>query len=104
MIDGDVTSDTIEKLNGLIKEKLEDFDKINLYLEDSNVDSVSFPALLKEMEFKFNYAKCFNKVAIVTDRTVLNLIVDMEKLIAAYKIQSFSSSDRLQAMNWISER
>jgi len=103
MIEGKVTSQTIEKLNTLIIEKLDKFEKINLYLEDANVDSVSIPALLKEMEFKVNYASHFNKVAIVTNRTSLKIMVEIEKLIAAYEIEIFACEDRLKAMNWISE-
>lgn len=102
LIDGDVDEKAINKLQIEILEKLKSFDKINLYLEDSNIESFTLPAVVNQMMFKFEYGDRFNKVAMVTDRKWIHLCGNLKNMFLSATIKNFDTSDRLKAMNWIS--
>ncbi len=104
LIDGDFNVRTVHKLEVLIKEKLEHYDKINIYLEDSNIEDFHLGAVIKEVKFKIENDRKFNKIALVSDRKWIKLCVAIENLFLNASIKSFSTEDRLKAMSWIAQR
>jgi hypothetical protein len=85
-----------------VKEKLETFDKLNLYIEDTVNADISLKAVVKSVPFKLKTGNRFEKVAVVTDRKWLQVVSNLEKLFFSAEIRIFSSEQRLEAIQWIS--
>ncbi|MFC7356685.1 STAS/SEC14 domain-containing protein [Jejudonia soesokkakensis] len=102
LIDGNVNEKAINKLQIEILEKLKSFDKINLYLEDSNIESFTLPAIVNQLMFKLEHGDRFRKIAIVTDRKWIHMCGSIENIFLSGTLKNFDISERLKAMNWIS--
>ncbi len=103
LIEGKFNSKQGDKLQQLITDKLQTFPKINLYLEDANIESFSLQAVFENVLFKYNHAKNFHKVALVTNRNWIHLCGKVDALILHGEVRSFPSEERLKAMSWIAE-
>jgi len=101
ILSGRVDDTIIEKFQSEILDKLESFDKINLYLEDNGIDSFSLSAIFNEIQFKMSHANRFSKIVLVTDRTWIKFCGDIEGLFMGAEVTSFTTEKRLDAMNWI---
>ncbi|SRX53912.1 STAS/SEC14 domain-containing protein [Aequorivita sp. CIP111184] len=102
IVDGPYDELAIEKIQAEVSEKLEIYDKVNLYLEDTVNADISFKAILKNLPFKVKTGNRFHKVAVVTDRRWLQVISNLEKLFFNAEIRIFSGQNRLEAIQWIS--
>jgi|SRR5690606_26107253 len=102
ILDGPYDDIESDKLRAGINEKLEDFEMIRFYVEDSGNSEISFKTVLKDVLFKLRTANKFEKVAIVTDRKWLHAIIMLEKLFINADIRFFPTQQRLQAIHWIS--
>lgn len=103
LIEGDFGEDTVSKLIATIEAKLDFYDSINLYIEDTGIDHFSLKALSEEILFKFRHAERFSKVALVTDRKWLKACNNLLDLFKNTKARNFSTEDRLKALSWIME-
>ncbi|MDC7994322.1 STAS/SEC14 domain-containing protein [Altibacter sp. HG106] len=103
LIEGKFTSEQGDKLQRLIVNKLETFPKINLYLEDAYIDGFSLQAVFDNVLFKFNHAKSFHKIALVTNRNWIHLCGKIDDFIMEGEVRSFPTEQRLKAMSWIAE-
>ncbi len=102
IVDGPYDEIAVEKIQSEVNEKLEIYDKVNLYLEDTTNADISFKAILKSLPFKIKTGNRFEKVAVVTDRKWLKVLSNLEKLFFNAEIRIFSGQDRLEAIQWIS--
>lgn len=102
IVDGPFDERAVEKMQSEINQKLELFDRVNLYLEDTAKAEISFKAILKNLPFKLKTANRFDRVAVVTDRKWLQIISVLEKLFFNAEIRLFSTQQRLEAIQWIS--
>ncbi|OAB79761.1 SpoIIAA family protein [Cochleicola gelatinilyticus] len=104
LIEGKFDDSLVENLTKRISEKLEHFDRINLYLEDSNIEDFSILALIKEIIFKMEHSKRFYKIALVSDRKWVQLCGKIEGIIMDAEIKNFDSEDRMDAIAWIAQK
>ncbi|QNJ97049.1 SpoIIAA family protein [Constantimarinum furrinae] len=104
LIEGEFNEELSNQLHIQILEKFKEFDKINLYLEDSNIESFTLPAIVKEILFKIENADKFNKLALVTDRKWIHLCSTIESLFISINMKHFPTEDRLKAIRWIARR
>jgi hypothetical protein len=102
IIDDRYDEASVRKIQSEVVEKLEVFEKLNLYLEDTPNAEISLKAIIKSLPFKLKNGNRFNRVAIVTDRKWLQLIGNLEKLFFNAEIRVFTSHQRLVAIQWIS--
>lgn len=102
LIDGEFDEKAANKVHVEILEKLKTHKKINLYLEDSNLESFTLPGVVNQVLFKFEYGDRFNKVAMVTDRKWIHLCGNLKNMFLSATIKNFDTSERIKAMNWIS--
>ncbi|MCB0464776.1 MAG: STAS/SEC14 domain-containing protein [Aequorivita sp.] len=102
IVDGSYDDIAVEKIQAQVKEKLEIFDKLNLYIEDTVNADISLKAVMKSVPFKLKTGNRFERVAVVTDRKWLQVISNLEKLFFSAEIRIFSSQNRLEAIQWIS--
>ncbi|MDC8001837.1 STAS/SEC14 domain-containing protein [Aequorivita todarodis] len=102
IIDGPYDEHAIERIQTQVKERLEVFDKLNLYIEDTVNADISLKAVVKSIPFKLKTGNRFERVAVVTDRKWLQIISNLEKLFFNAEIRIFSVQQRLEAIQWIS--
>ena len=103
LIEGNFNSETVDTFIEKIKAKLEQFDKINLYIEDTGIETFSLPAVVKEVMFKIKHADHFNKVAVVSDRKWIHSCGEIVSLFTNSNTQNFTSEERMKAIAWIAE-
>ncbi|HLT49720.1 MAG TPA: STAS/SEC14 domain-containing protein [Aequorivita sp.] len=102
IVDGPYDDLAVERIQKQVKEKLETFDKLNLYIEDTVNADISLKAVVKSVPFKLKTGNRFEKVAVVTDRKWLQVVSNLEKLFFSAEIRIFSGEQRLEAIQWIS--
>lgn len=102
IIDGPYTEDSVDKIQNEVLEKLEVFETVNFYIEDTSNAEISLKAVLKSIPFKVKTGNRFDRVAVVTDRKWVQLFSSLEKLFFNAEIRLFSSGQRLEAIQWIS--
>lgn len=103
LIDGNLNQKTVDNLHQQILERLDAFEKINLYMEDTGIESFSLPAVIDEILFKIKHNDKFHKIALVTNHKWIHLCGGIENLFLDIKIKSFDIKDRLEAITWIAE-
>lgn len=96
IIDGPYDAAVVEKIQTEISKKLEIYEKVNFYIEDTITAKLSSKAILKSLPFKFKTRKRFEKVAIVTDRKWLRFFGSLEKLFFNVELRIFNSEDRIE--------
>ncbi|HPE84030.1 MAG TPA: STAS/SEC14 domain-containing protein [Aequorivita sp.] len=103
IVDGPYDDLAVERIQKQVKEKLETFDNLNLYIEDTVNADISLKAVVKSIPFKLKTGNRFEKVAVVTDRKWLQVVSNLERLFfSSAEIRIFSSQQRLEAIQWIS--
>ena len=103
ILEGEVNEVTINRFIVQIEEKWETHDKINLYLEDSNVESYSVGAVVNEIAFKLGNADRFLRIAIVADKKWINACAALQDLFLTAEVKSFGCDKRLEALAWVSQ-
>lgn len=103
LLEGDYTTELADELHEQILKKSSKYEKINLYLEDSGVESFSLNTIATEISFKLKNQSIFNKVALVSNRKWIHLCGAIENVFLDVEIKSFSTEDRLKAISWIAE-
>lgn len=102
ILEGPYDELAVEKLEAKLIEKLNNFEKINLYVEDTSHADVSLRAILKSVPFRLKTAKRYGRVAVVTDRTWLQVVSNVERLFVDAEIRIFEGERRLEALQWVS--
>ena len=102
IIDGPYDENAIEIIQAEINEKLEVYNKVSFYIEDTVNAEISSKAILKSLPFKIKTGNRFERVAVVTDRKWLKVVSNLEKLFFNAEIRVFSTQQRLEAIQWIS--
>ncbi|APG61026.1 STAS/SEC14 domain-containing protein [Christiangramia salexigens] len=103
LVSEDITSKNIDEIHLLIREGLSEQKQINLFVKIKSDCKISAAALLKDLEFKIQYASKFNKMAIVTEIKWFRKLMSVKELFVDADIRTFKHAERLDAMNWISE-
>lgn len=103
LIEGNFNEETVDSFIAKIKDKLNQYDKINLYIEDTGVESFSIPSVLEELSFKIKHSNRFNKVALVCDHKWVKLCGNLYDFFTDSEFQNFSSEGRIRAMSWIAQ-
>ncbi|MDN3725255.1 STAS/SEC14 domain-containing protein [Aequorivita sp. SDUM287046] len=102
IVDGSYDERAVESIQTQVIEKLELFDKLSLYIEDTENADISIKSVMKNVPFKLKTGNRFQKVAVVTDRKWLQVVSNFEKLFFSAEIRIFSGHQRLDAIQWIS--
>lgn len=103
LIEGTMDKKAILELRSQILEKFETHDKINLYLEDSNIEHFSLSAATIGALFPLEYAKRFNKIALVTDRKWIHALAAVDNVLIGADLKYFPVKERMSAISWIAE-
>jgi|SRR5688572_13945779 len=102
IIDGSYDEDAVEIIQAEVNGKLEIYEKVSFYVEDTVNADISLKAILKSLPFKIKTGNRFEKVAVVTDRKWIQFLSTLERLFFNAEIRIFSTDQRLTALQWIS--
>lgn len=103
IIDRDINSEVVDQIHALIEERLKEQDKLNLYVEIQAGNEISFTAFFEDFKFKIQHSNDFYKIAVVTNLEWFKHIAFLEKIFMNSEIKSFSLTNRIEAINWISQ-
>ena len=103
IVNSDVTEEVIRSINDRIEEKLENHQKINLFIAIKSGQEITFNAFLKDISFKSKHLHDFSKLAIVTDLDWFKTYTKFKDLVMDGEIKSFGTKERIEAINWISQ-
>ncbi|GAA4308124.1 hypothetical protein GCM10023115_37410 [Pontixanthobacter gangjinensis] len=102
IIDKDLTDEMLQKIIGEIQEKLDVYEKINVFVELEKDRHITLKALFKGIKFKYSNAENFDKIAIVTDSAIFQNAVNLSDTFLDVEVRTFDLKDRLEAIQWIS--
>lgn len=102
LINDDVDKKLIGELHKLIAQKIKDHGRINLFVEITASEKVSFQAFMKDLSFKIKHSGDFQKIAVVTDLEWFRAYTGLKDLFLDAEVRSFTNNERLEAINWIS--
>lgn len=104
VVDEKIDAEMIQKIQDLMDQKMKlNSEKISIYLEDKNKDGISIKALLKHIAYHLDQPESLKKVAVVTDLKWFQLVMEMKDLFTESELLTFSTEERIEAMNWIVE-
>lgn len=84
-----------------ILEKLAHHDKVNLYVEDENLDSFTLNIILIVTLFPLEYADKFDKIVFVAPGRKHNALEKLKSLLKRVTIKNFEVKDKKHARNWL---
>ncbi len=103
MISADVDEKMLKEIHRVIEEKFVVHRRINLFVEVKTGVEVPLRILFKDLVFKLENSKRFNKIAVVTDPGFFKNVLNLKDILMDAEVESFSHQERIKAMNWISE-
>lgn len=99
-----IDADKIEEIQEIIDQKMKmNSERVSIYLEDKNKDGISIRALLKHIAYHLDQPEALQKVAVVTDSKWFEIVMEMKDLFTKSELLTFSTEQRIEAMNWIVE-
>lgn len=101
IVDGVMDTKAIHYLRDEILKKLEDHEKISIYLEDAGVERFSLDSIIVTTIFPHKHRNRFDKVAMVTDRKWIHVLSSVNGLLVDATIKNFIIEDRMKAIDWI---
>lgn len=99
---GFISKEEIEYIDNGIDFMLSAFNKINLMIY-INVKGESISSLLKEFQLGIKYADNINKIAFVSDKKYLGLLVSIDNLSTKIREKYFETRDIAKAWYWLAE-
>jgi hypothetical protein len=67
-VDGKITGQEFDALTALMEKKMQDHEKVSLYIELTSFEGFSAEAFFKDVKFALSNLDRFEKEALVTDR------------------------------------
>lgn len=101
---GKIETEDIEKIAEYIEGKLNDFDKLSIYVEVESFEGISIDAFFKDLKFGIKNFNKFDKKAVVTDKSWMKKLGEVsDKLFSNIEIKCFSFDQKEDAVKWVSE-
>ncbi|WP_339849766.1 STAS/SEC14 domain-containing protein [Dokdonia sp. Asnod1-B02] len=99
-----IAQDGVNQVKAAIEKKLESHDKINIYLEEDDVDEIEIRAFIDHTFFDISYAKRINRLVIVSNRSWIRRVVRLKDLLMTSDVKAFSSKKRVDALCWVMKK
>ncbi len=103
MIDRDITDDYLQEIHEIVLARIDEFGKINFFCEVLKGNHIPFMSLMEELKFKYDNSQQIDKVAVVTDRSLLRSVMSVTDLFLHSEIKTYELSERLDAITWVSQ-
>lgn len=103
LIKTDLDETSIEEVHEVVLERLNNHEKISLYVEIEAGVHFSAQAFIKDLVLKYKNAEKYRRIAVVTDLNWFQNMMEIKDLLMEAKVESFKIKNRLKAINWIAE-
>ena len=101
-IAGKIEKIDIQKVTGVIDEKLRSHKKLRIYVELESFGGISFEGLVEDIKLGFSHLREFEKKAVVSDKTWVAKLADWGgKLIPSMEVKHFSREEKAEAIAWV---
>ena len=97
-----IDADTVEVIHEVIREALQKYDSISLYVEDTTTGAVDFKAITKDFAFRIQNNSRYSRIAIVSDKGILSMYTRFKALFMRAEMRHFTLKNRMEALNWVS--
>ncbi len=101
ILDGVMDMKSLNKFWYEILEKLASHEKINLYVEDKNLDSFTLNIILIVTLFPLKYAHKFDKIVFVAPGRKHNALEKLKTMLKRVTIKNFEVKDKNIARKWL---
>lgn len=99
IVRGKITETDMQEITTMYKEKVTKEEPINLLLVMEDMEGITMKGLLKDMELA-KYLTSLKKVAIVGDKTWLEVDAKVENLMPGVEIKQFDLNEKEKALDW----
>lgn len=90
-----------DEIKEAVLSKLKKFKKINLYLEEDEVDEIKMSAFIDQVIFDLKHADRFDKIAIVSNRKWIHGVTKIKDFLVSSNVKAFDLTERVEALCWI---
>lgn len=91
----------LKQIRDMLREKIERYPQISVYLEDRNSNGITLKAFFKDLVFEMKYKRSLHKIAVVTDAKWFKFVTGLKEKLVDAQVESFDKEERMKAMNWV---
>jgi hypothetical protein len=103
-IEGKVEEQEFDAVAALLEKRMQEFPKVNVYVELESFTGMEVRALLKDLKFGLKNLDRFDKEAIVTDKKWVQKIAGAsDSLVKDVQVKAFDKNEKDLARKWIHE-
>lgn len=93
----------LREIQRMVKERLEKYSWVSLYLEDRYDKGTTLKAFLDDITHELSNSEPLLKIAVVTDKKRFKFLSGIKDSFLKSNVQSFDKKERTKAMNWLME-
>ncbi|WP_320174313.1 STAS/SEC14 domain-containing protein [Maridesulfovibrio sp.] len=103
-INGKIHEEDMNKMIAVCKKKMEESERIAVYVEVEEMGGISFNALVEDLKFALPNLKRFSKKAVVSEiKWHEPLIKVSDKLFPSIEVRHYNPDQRDEALEWVQE-
>lgn len=100
---GELKSEDFERMWSVVKDKLDNYDKLNWLFVTDDLEGWSLDAMLKDTRFGLNYRTSFDRIAVVADQEREKVLTNLMNPFTSADVKNFSTADRSVARDWVEQ-
>lgn len=101
LIDGKVTRGAMQELSNELRTKAQMWGKINILERYVSLDGVEPSAVWEDIKLYFKNVKNFNKIALVTDKSLVRTFTKVLAPFFNLEVKVFTNDEIQQARHWL---
>ncbi len=100
---GELKSEDFERMWSVVKDKLDNYEKINWLFVTDDLEGWSLDAMIKDTQFGLNYRESFDRIAVVADKEREKVLTNLMNPFTTADVKNYSSADRSVAREWVEQ-
>lgn len=93
--------DDINEVKSRIAAKLKNLKKINLYIEEDEVDDIKMGAFMSKVFYDIKHEEHIKKIAVVSNRKWIRGVAKIKDILIKTDVQAFELTERVDALCWV---
>lgn len=102
-VDGKITGQEFDALTALMEKKMQDHEKVSLYIELTFFEGFSAEAFFKDLKFAIGNFDRFEKEALITDKKWLQKGSNLGDVLTKVDVKAFPFDEKETAKRWVQE-
>lgn len=99
---GKIDKADVDKVVGVVEEKLHGSQKLRIYVEHESIEGISFEALAADIKLATSHLGDFERKAVVSDKKWAELLVKLgDKLFPSIEVRHFTWEQKDAALAWL---